>query len=221
MALLSTTYATDEDLFIRAGYDLTTLTPRHQVVAVGADGAIDGGDFVLTSAGSDFATSGVVPGMVLQLLDPRQNLPGGVADILAVEAAGVTTLTLRRVGFAPGEGRPPYADDTAGISFRVATLAPQVEECSYRINERCGLNRSGRAPAGLDDLRQLRSACVAMALRNLYTMAMRQAGQANDDFKAKADLYRDECSELMAALVLRWTDTAVAPTQVGFGRLSR
>ena len=222
MALLDTVYATDEDLFVRAGYDLALITPRHQAVAQAADGVLDGGDFVLTSASSDFTTAGVRAGMILQVTDPRSSLPSGIADALAIESVGVTTLTLRRVGLAAGEGKPPYAEDTAGIGFRIQTLRPQIEECSYDLNERLGLNARRFTAANLDDVRQIRRACVAMVLKDAYTAASRMAGQAADDFAAKGKMFADELSDRMARLNVRWLQPqGEVSVNIGSTRLSR
>jgi hypothetical protein len=223
MANLATVYATDADAFVWAGYDFLTICPRHQLLAQATDGAFTAGGFTLTSVSAGFVVAGVKTGMVCQLTDPKSTLPGNVADFLEVDSLTATTLVLKRVHMATGQGKPPYSAITANVSYKIATLYPQIEEASYDLNERFGLNREGRGPSELDDLRQLRRACLSIVLRDAYSQAARMLGQPTDDFSAKADRYDRMASDMLAKLSLRWApeNSSYPPTNVFSTRISR
>ena len=85
-------------------------------------------------------------------------------------------MTLRRLGLNSGTGQPPVpASDLTGIEFLVTTLDPQTEEASFDLNRRLSIDPlvTGRTPADLYDLRDLRQACVLTVLARRYAAEVR------------------------------------------------
>jgi hypothetical protein len=147
-------------------------------------------------------------------------------DQLAVQSVATNTVTLRRIGFAASVGEPPTAgNNTVYVCY---SAYPQLEEASYDLNERLGLQEdvSGREPTDLHDLRQLRRACVFSVLSCLYWAQARQsADRMADDFAAKAKRADEILGQILARLALRWTAAVdaegYATTSLRVGRFSR
>lgn len=222
-------WCNDEDLAVRALADLDDLVPRHQSIAAGTDGVIAAGAWTLSSATVNFSDRGVAQGHVVDLWG---NSGTHAADRfgtesrtywMAVESANGAILTLRRVGLAAGVGEP--AGTTAAITavkFSIPTLTPQIERASRQLNHRFEIDASrvGRAPGDLYDPDDLREACEALTLRELYLAHARQA--TNDAWKMKAELYGQEFEAALARLSVRFgSDVATAETVMRVGRVGR
>src|SRR5437762_9727881 len=127
MSMLTTIYATDEDIAIRASSDFLLLCPRDQKLASGTDGMFaSSGRWTLTSPTVDLASCGIAAGNVVQLLGPSAyfKVPG---ETLVVATVATGALGLRRKGEAAGIGQPPGPPTgLSGVEFIVATLAPQI-----------------------------------------------------------------------------------------------
>lgn len=201
---LAIVYAADEHLAIRAGGDFATLVPEWQLLAEGVDGAfVDGSPWELVSPSADFEAGGIAPGHVVRLTKPTTAFRGS-GHLLAVDSVSGSSLTLRRIGWAAGAGKPPAPPDgLAGVAFSVPTLGPQVEEASFDLNRRFGIDprTPGRSPESLLDLRDLRAACVLSVLLTRYLFESRGD---RGDFPRKADMLRAELSDLLARLSVRW-----------------
>ncbi|WP_165072111.1 hypothetical protein [Paludisphaera rhizosphaerae] len=206
---LSVLYATDEHLAIRAGGDFVALTPAWQVAAAGSDGAFaSGSPWDLTSASIDFEAAGIGPGSVCLLTRPQTTFRGS-GVLLAVDQVDGPTATLRPIG--PGSGSSPVpAAGLSGVVFAFPTLRPQIEDASFDLNRRYGIDPASlyRNPSNLVDLRELRAACVVTVLLNRYTF---EARGKDGDYRAKARLLRDDLDQMLARLGLRWTPAVAAP----------
>jgi hypothetical protein len=201
---LSTVYASDENVAVRCSGDFPILAPDWQKVAYGADGAFaPGSPWTLTSATVDFGAAGAAFGHVVALRKPASAFKGS-GELLAVETASGAALSLRRIGAKAGAGAPPApVSGLVGVEFVVATLAPQIEEASFDLNRRFNIDPSvpGRTPADLHDLRELRQACVLTVLARRYAAETRGD---RGDFALKLQQARDELSEVLARLEVRW-----------------
>ena len=135
---ISTVYATDESIAIRASGDFAALCPDWQKLAAGTDGVFNiSTPWVLTSASNDFGSVSV--NNVIQLTAPKSAFRGG-GEYLAVESVAPNTLTLRRLGQSASTGLPPGLGGVTSVAFTVATLYPQIEEASYDINRRFSID---------------------------------------------------------------------------------
>ncbi len=227
MALLDPVYCQDEDLLSAAGSDFGLLLPAAADLATGSDGAFTAGDrWTLRSASADFTIAGVQAGMVVTLSLPAETRPDDwttdgelfIVDTAPTEAGAVV---LRRLRSASGTGSPPAPESgLSGVEYSIRTLFSKIEEASFDLNRRLGIDAAipGRAPSDLKDLRDLRAAVVDAVLRDAYFDAIR----ATDDiFAAKYKLMDTRLNERYGRLGARWTNDP-KETRPGFGmRLSR
>ncbi len=227
---VSTLLATDEDVAVRASGDFPILCPKDQKLAYGTDGVFDAGSrWTLTSATVPFSTYGVADGHVIQLVKAGVFSPP--LEMFVVTSATTGNVVLRRKGMTDSTGQPPGpAAGTTGVTFTVATLYPQIEDASYDLYRRFGIDDAvaGRTAASLYDVREARQACVLTVLKNQYLAMARQAGESSDDFAAKAKKIEAELSDLLARLAIHWQSVsgwgaaASEPATTRFGmRLSR
>jgi hypothetical protein len=203
-AQLTTVYATDENIAIRASGDFAVLCPDWQKLAYGTDGAFGpGAPWVLTSASVGFAAAGVSAQHIVRLTKPSTAFKGS-GELLAVDSATGSAITLRRLGGALNAGQPPApAAGLSGVEFLIATLDPQIEEASFDLNRRFMIdpNVAGRSPSDIYDLRDLRQACVLAVLVQRYAAEVRGN---QGDFALKLTQVRQELGEVLARLELRW-----------------
>jgi hypothetical protein len=201
---LAVVYATDENVAIRASGDFAMLCPDWQKLAAGTDGAFaPGAPWTLTTPSVDFVAAGVTAQHVVLLRKPATAFKGS-GELLAVDSASGGGLVLRRLGAGPGTGQPPApASGLVGVEFLVATLDPQIEEASFELNRRFGIdpNIAGRAPSDVYDLRDLRQACVLTVLARRYAA---EARGPSGDFALKLAQITAELAEVLARLQLRW-----------------
>ena len=207
MTTLTTVYATDEDIAVRAPADFPILCPRDQKLAWGSDGAFSPtSPWVLTSSTVDFSARGLAPGNVVQLLQPVANFrPPG--DSLVVDSIAPFAVTLRRKGLATGAGQPPGPSSALiGVEFTANTLGPQIERASYDLNRRFGIDDlvAGRRAVDLYDPREIREATVLSVLYRQYVAMSRETGEQQDAFAAKSALLKAELDDLLDRLVVRW-----------------
>ena len=213
-----TTYATDEDIALRASADFAALCPRDQVLAAGSDGAFAASDpWTLFSASADFAAFGLAPGQVARLTKPTGTF-GPNGELFAIEAVGPHSIRLRRKGQPTGVGQPPApASGLASVEFAVRSLGPQIALASFEIDRRFGIDATvaGRRPVDLYDPHELREAVVLSVLARQYLDQSRQfsgpiadpSSTPGDPYAAKARLVREELDEVLDRLTLRWNAT--------------
>ncbi|WP_165221900.1 hypothetical protein [Aquisphaera insulae] len=201
---LAVVYATDENIAVHASGDFSVLCPDWQKLAWGNDGVLlASSPWVLSSASVNFSRAGVVPGHVVLLRKPSTVFKGS-GELLAVDAVAGNTVTLRRLGLAPGAGQPPSpGGDLNAVEFLMTTLDPQTEEASFDLNRRLSIDPllTGRAPSDLHDLRELRQACVLTVLARRYAAEVRGS---QGDFALKLSDVKQELGEILARLQLRW-----------------
>ncbi|QEH38653.1 hypothetical protein OJF2_72590 [Aquisphaera giovannonii] len=207
---LAVVYATDENLAVRASGDFAFLCPTWQKLAWGNDGVLAASSpWVLRSASVNLSGAGVGPGHVALLSKPTTTFKGS-GELFAVDAVAGDTMTLRRLGLDSGAGQPPSpAADLSGVEFLVTTLAPQIEEASFDLNQRLSIDPlvPGRTPGDLRDLRDLRQACVLTVLTRRYAAEVRGS---QGDFALKLAETKQELGEILARLQLRWGPGATA-----------
>jgi len=124
--------------------------------------------------------------------------------MLAVDSASPAGLTLRRLGAGLNVGHPPApATGLRDVEFLIASLDPQIEEASFDLNRRFGIdpNVAGRSPGDVYDLRDLRQACVLTVLARRYAAETRGD---QGDFALKLAQVKQELAEVLARLTLRW-----------------
>jgi hypothetical protein len=203
-AQLTTVYATDENIAVRASGDFAMLCPDWQKLAFGTDGTFAAGSpWVLTSASVNFTAAGVSAQHVVLLSKPSTAFKGS-GELLAVQSATDNAITLRRLGGSLNAGQPPaQAAGLTGVEFLIATLDPQIEEASFDLNRRFLIdpNLAGRTPSDIYDLRDLRQACVLTVLAQRYAAEVRGS---QGDFALKLAQVRQELSEVLPRLQLRW-----------------
>lgn len=219
LARVSVLWCSDEDISIRCGSDYAALIPESQMLAEGSDGVFSSDDpWTLASVSNDFAAqlpalwtmASVSDSGALSLSSSRAGFicwlrkpfPGD-GRLLATATTSSAGLTLRRLGMGSNSGQAPApAAGLQGVRFQVASFYPQIEEATYRINCRWGIDPSlpGRMPSDLGDVRPLRRLCVAYVLLDRYTDESRGEG----DYAAKVEMLRREIDELEGQLQLRW-----------------
>ncbi len=208
---LSIVYASDEDVAVRATGDFAVLAPDWQKAASGFDGVLAAGaPWTLSSATVDFEAAGVKSGHVVSLRKPA-TIFKGAGELLAVASAAGKNLTLRRIGAGRGEGAPPAPPaGVSGVEFLITTLAPQIEEASFDLNRRFGIDPrvSGRSPDALHDRRDLRAACVLTVLAQRYAAETRGS---EGDFPLKLRRINQDLSEVLARLAVRWNSPSGSP----------
>lgn len=200
---LEVVYASDEHVAIKARGDYAALCPKWQTLAAVADGVIDASDhWTVTSAAVDFEARGVAVGNVAVFSKPA-NLFNGRADLFAVEAVAGPSLTVRRLGEPAGRGQPPAAQGATGIALDVPTMGAQVEDASFALNAKWGIDPAvpGRRPSDAYDLRVLRRACVLRVLYDAYASDLK--GE-NGEFSTKLRQVVSEMREVDGQLTLRW-----------------
>lgn len=210
MNVLTTVYATDEAVALRASADFALLCPRDQVLAGGTDGVFDSSDrWTLVSPSVNFSQQGIAPGQVVQLLGPTTIFrPPG--DVLVVASVDQNSIVLRRKGQAAGVGQPPAPLTGAlNVEFLIATLGPQIENASYDLNRRYGIDDliAGHRASDLYDLREVREATVLTVLQQRY-LDLSCGGDATDgSLASKAGAMQRELDALLARAVVHWGDT--------------
>lgn len=207
MSLLTTVYATDEDVALRASADFGLVCPKDQVIAAGTDGVFDPTSrWTLASPSVNFSQQGVAPGQIVQLLGPTSTFrPPG--DMLVVDTVSPQFITLRRKGQSAGVGQPPGTMTGAtGVEFLIATLGPQIEIASYDLNRRFGIDDliAGRRLSDLYDAREVREAVVLTVLRQRYRDLSRDGDASHDALAAKSEAMQSELETLLARAVVHW-----------------
>lgn len=202
-SLLATVYADDEDIAIRCGPDYATLVPHDQLLAQGADGVFSNANrWQLASASNDFAGQGVAVGNVVILTAPSPFR--GAGNKYAVSAVSGSTITLRNIGQPDNVGLPPGpAAGLIGVNFTIKTFGPQLEDTSYQLNTRFGIDPSFTltSPSQVYDLRQLNQACVlTVIVRALATSTRTKDG----DFAAKISVFANARDSALGLLQVRW-----------------
>jgi hypothetical protein len=197
-------YCTDEDILVRASGDFVTLAPSWQRMAAGTDGVFAAGiPWVLNSASVNFGTNGVKPNQVICLTGPKSSYPGG-GDLLAIDSVSGTAITLRRPHKDLNIGMPPGpAAGLTGVSFSITTFDPQIEEASFDIKRRFGIdeNITFRDSSWVYDLRDLRMATVLTVLYDRYTAELRSD---RGDWVRKMGHIRNLRDEVIDRVQVRW-----------------
>lgn len=200
----SPVYATDEDVLVKASGDFMTLAPSWQCMAKGTDGFFNSGTpWVLNSTSINFTANGVNPNQVVALTAPKSQYPGG-GDLLAIDSVSGNSLVLRRphkdlnVGMAPG----PAAGLT-GITFSITTFDPQLEEATFDIKRRFGIdeNITFRDSTWIYDLRDLRMIVILNVLYDRYAAELRSD---RGDWVRKMGHIRNMRDEILDRVQVRW-----------------
>ena len=205
-AQTSPVFASDEDIAVRAGGDWFLLCPAWQQMAAGADGVFTSGHpWVLSSSVCNFASNGVSPNQVVQLSGPKSSYPGS-GQLLAIDSISTdgTSVTLRRLHKDLNVGQPPGpAAGLTGITFTINTLDPQIEEASFDIKRRYGIDETiaYRSSTWVFDLRDLRMATVLSVLKDRYTAEVRVE---RGDWSYKINLIRSQLDQVLDRVQVRW-----------------
>lgn len=197
-------YATDEDVAVRAGTDYIVLAPTSQVMASGSDGVFEeDAPWVLTSPSISFEDQGVLPNHVVHFTEPRTVFRGG-GNLLAVESVSGNEIVLRRLHKGLHVGQPPAPNiGVTGVHFTINTLDPQIEEATFDIKRRFGIDEAIalRGSSSIYDLRDLRMATVLQVMLNRYTQESRTE---HGDFDMKVDRIRAELENVEGRMSVRW-----------------
>jgi hypothetical protein len=216
-------YASDEDIALKAPADFPQLVPRSQVLARGQDGSIGAGQpWLLASPSIDFQAFGVSVGCVLMLVSTRtpgpktELYPPGPGELFAVDSVAPGICNLRRIGQAAGVGQPPMPGQSAdALPFVVATLGPQIARASRAFDRRFGVCDliAGRRHADLFDPSELTDAVVLQVLIDSYNAGSRDSGTtpsasnayvAGDSWRVKALACQQELDDLIARVSVNW-----------------
>jgi hypothetical protein len=197
-------YCTDEDICVRVGGDFVALCPAWQCMAAGTDGVFaNGSPWVLTSASVNFQSNGVTANQVIQLTAPKNAFPGSGA-LFAIDSVSGGSITLRRLHEDLHVGQPPGpTSGLTGVAFTINTLDPQIEEASFDIKRRFGIdeNIGFRTSSWVYDLRDLRMATVLAVLLARYTQ---EARTDRGDFPRKIELIKGELLTVLDRVQVRW-----------------
>ncbi len=220
---LSTVYATDEDISIRASGDYAELVPDHQLVIRITDGSLMSiNPWVITSATANFIGAGCQPGQVVHIIPNDANVYGADGDDFAVDAVMLNSLTLRRIGMASGSGQRPGHGNLTQIKLSIHTFGPQIEDVSFDLNQMFAIDPQSQfwGPANLYNQRQLRQACVLMVLNRQYKTGLRSK---DSDWAAKAMGTKTDLENVVQRLSVGWgkNNQADLPATRQNGRISR
>jgi len=218
-------YATDEDIAVRAGGDWFLLAPAWQQMAAGTDGYFQAANpWVLHSTATNFGSNGVSPNQVVQLSAPKANFPGG-GQLLAIDSVSTdgTNLTLRRLHKDLNVGQPPApAAGLTGVTFTINTLDPQIEEASFDIKRRFGIDETiaYRSSTWIFDLRDLRMATILTVLKDRYIAETRTE---RGDWSQKIAQMRSQLDQVLDRVQVRWGTfgNSAEPSTVFNCKLSR
>ena len=173
-------------------------------MAKGSDGVFANGvPWVLTSTLVNFETNGVRPNQVVALTAPKSQYPGG-GDLLAIDSVSGNSITLRRPHKDLNVGMPPGpAAGLTGVSFTITTFDPQIEEASFDIKRRFGIdeNITFRDSSWIYDLRDLRMLTVLTVLYDRYTAELRSD---RGDWVRKMGHIRNLRDEITDRVQVRW-----------------
>ena len=223
MNIISSVYATDEDIALRASADFSILCPKDQSLAWGTDGSFGSDDrWTLYSSTVDFQANGLAAGHLVRLTQPV-NVFKPPGDAFAVDSVAPGSVTLRRKGQLAGVGQPagpPSGLDS--VEFSVTTLGPQIARASYDLNRRFGIDDliAGRRPCDLFDSKEVREAVVLIVLSRQYLELSRGAEEKTDSFVAKSQWYKQELDDLLSRTVVHWAVQPGASTPQPSTRLS-
>lgn len=213
-------YCDDESIAQLPQADWPAVVPGNGVLARGIDGAFSAGDrWGLASASvGDWSARGIGPGHVLIIAKGTAiTEKGNRKDVLAVESAVTTKLTLRRLGLESGEGEPPSPiGGAAGVQFSCITARPQIAEATRLLNQRFRIDTAGELESPAD----FRRACALWVLCDLYTFAWKATpdGPAHDVFYERLQglcKLRDEALAVLA----RTYGTGPASRRPAVGRM--
>jgi hypothetical protein len=216
-------FATDEDIAVRAGGDFVLLCPQWQQMATASDGYFaSGSPWILNSTAVDFAAHGVQPNQVIQLTAPKTSFPGSGA-LFAIDSVSGSSITLRRLHKDLNVGQPPApAAGLTGVAFTINTLDPQIEEASFDLKRRFGIdeNLAFRSSSWVYDLRDLRIATVLSVLLARYTQ---EARADKGDWARKLGLIRTELDVVLDRVQVRWgpQGNSAEPTSLFSCKISR
>jgi hypothetical protein len=213
---VSPLWCTDEDIAVRAPDDFVALCPT--VFASGTDGVLSAlTPWLLQSASVDLQAIGLSSGWIVQLAKKGSAL-GSSGSLFAVDSVAPNQATLRRPGFAAGSGLAPGAGGLSSVTWKVYTYRPQIEELTYDLRQRYGVDDTFDMTAGtfVYDPRVLRRLCVMEVLYDRYTAANRAS---DGDWAAKVKQLADELEELRNRVTVRWgpQGNSAAPSNF-FGR---
>jgi hypothetical protein len=219
---LSKWFCTDEDVLLLVGAgDYAVLADRGQKLAVGSDGVISAGSWVLTSSSKNFSSQGVLPGDVVFLSGTKGSAAGNLfgpplapgllgGTEYAIDAVSGGTLTLRMPGGDPLAGEPPGpAGGITNVSFGISTLRPQIKEVSDWVRDQIDWDAAADLISS-DDLNQqaaLRTAAWRYRAQvRLATMAggvQGGAGASGDVFAVKSKWFQDDADRHLDRLQSR------------------
>jgi hypothetical protein len=211
-------YCTDEDIAVRAGMDFVALAPFSQRMGGGNDGVFLAADrWTLTSASAQFLSNGVHANQVVWLQGPKTAYAGG-GVILAIDSVQADSITLRRLHKDLGVGDPPApAAGLTGVVFLVNTLDPQIEEASYDLKRRYGIDENvpPNSSGWMYDQRDLRMATVLTVLQARY---VQEARGDKGDFPRKIGLLSAQLASVLERVEVRWgSDGKHPPSSSIFG----
>ncbi|MGO9920969.1 MAG: hypothetical protein ACLQIB_40560 [Isosphaeraceae bacterium] len=217
-------YCTDEDIAVRASGDWFLLAPGWQQMAAGTDGYFNSGSpWVLNSTAVSFTSNGVNPNQVVQLSGPKANFPGSSGQLFAIDSVSGNSVTLRRLHKDLNVGQPPApAAGLTGVTFTINTLDPQIEEASFDIKRRFGIDENivYRDSSWIYDQRDLRMATVLTVLLARYTQ---EARTDKGDWARKINLIRTELEIVIDRVQVRWgpLGNSAEPTTLFSCKISR
>ena len=201
---LAVVYCTDEAIAIRCNSDHQVLTPDANVIAEASDGEFAASDqWTLRSETVDFEDQGVEPGSLVNARGKHAAIKGS-GTVFVVESVAGKTASLRRIGMVAGKGQPPApAEGLTGVEFKVATLAPQIEQASDEINRRFGIDPAvaSRSPEWAYDLRELEEATMLTVLLRQYTV---DARTSDGDFPLKIKEIKQVLDAALSRLQVKW-----------------
>ncbi len=133
------------------------------------------------------------------------------------------SVTLRRLHKDLNVGQPPApAAGLTGVAFTINTLDPQIEEASFDIKRRFGIDETSayRSSTWVFDLRDLRMTTVLSVLYDRYTA---EARTDRGDFARKISLIRSQLDQVMDRVQVRWgqTGSSSEPSTIFSCKISR
>ncbi len=129
---------------------------------------------------------------------------GTLHQLFAIDSVSGSAVTLRRLHKDLNVGQPPAPSaGLTGVTFTISTLDPQIEEASFDIKRRFGIdeNIAYRSSSWIYDQRDLRMATVLTVLLARYTQ---EARTDKGDWARKINLIKTELDVVLDRVQVRW-----------------
>ncbi len=203
MSQVIKSFASEEQLALRAPADFLAILPLEQAVASGIDGRLSPGDsWTLRSTSVDFQMQGVESGQLVRLSLATGPLPSP-GQLYVVESVSGNAISIRRMGQPGGVGQPPAPlSGLEEVEFLIVTFMPQLVQSSEDVASRLGLASVGGALCDpIRDTHTVRDLTILKVLYQLYEAASLRSESEIDGYSRLSMHFQAEYNDRLSRLV--------------------